>query len=168
MNRRLYFLFPSPKTAETAVKELIQLGIRRDYIHTLARDDVDISGLPSITPRQRYGLRERLARVYWNSELIVFFLALAGLLTAIALNSLSGVAVALIAMTASFLSGAFYATHVPDTTLSDFKEALAHREVLLLVDVPRQRIAEVEANIHKHHPAAVAGGSSWTIDALGI
>jgi len=39
--------------------------------------------------------------------------------------------------------------------------------VVLLVDVPRRRVREVEALIG-HHPEASIGGVGWTIVSAGI
>jgi hypothetical protein len=46
--------------------------------------------------------------------------------------------------------------------------ALSHDNALLMVDVPKARVAEVEALIERRHPEAVTGRASWTIEALGI
>jgi hypothetical protein len=44
-------------------------------------------------------------------------------------------------MTVTFISGAFYTIRVPDTSLREFRDGLAHGEVLLLIDVPQDRVA---------------------------
>lgn len=46
--------------------------------------------------------------------------------------------------------------------------ALSHDNALLMVDVPKARVAEIEALLGRRHPEAMAGGASWTIEALGI
>jgi len=57
---------------------------------------------------------------------------------------------------------------VPDTHLDEFRGALSHSEVLLMVDVPRQRVAEIEEIVRQQHPEATLGGAGWTIEALRI
>jgi hypothetical protein len=52
--------------------------------------------------------------------------------------------------------------------LTEFTDALAHGEILLMVDVSLHRVAEIENFVHRHHPEAAISGTSWTIDALGI
>lgn len=37
-----------------------------------------------------------------------------------------------------------------------------------MVDVPKQRVAEIEELMYRRHPEATAGGTGWTIEALGI
>jgi hypothetical protein len=168
MIRRLYFLFPSPAKTLEAVEELIQSGVNKTHMHALAREGVNLAGLPPCTAQQRHKLRELIARLFWDTELSVFFFALAGLVFALIQGYVIAALVALLVMAATFLSGAFYAVRIPDNTLVEFSGALAHGEVLLMVDVPKQKVAGIEDIIHRHHPAAIAGGSSWTIDAMGI
>lgn len=55
----------------------------------------------------------------------------------------------------------------PDVHLTEFTDALAHGEVLLMVDVPGSRVAEVEDFIHQRYPESVVGGVGWTLDAFG-
>ena len=168
MFRRLYFMFPSPETTHKAVIELVQNGVREKQMHALAREGIDLSGLPPSTEQQRRGLRDRLAQLLWNVDLILFALALAGLIFALFYGSIVGVIIAVVIMVATFLGGVFYTFRIPDITLAEFKEALAHGEVLLLMDVPRRRVAKIEEIIHRHHPSAAAGGSSWIIDAFDM
>ena len=168
MLRRLYFLFPSAATARAAVAELQQHGVRQSQMHALARAGVDLGGLPPATAHQHSRLRELLGRIFWDSELAIFFLALVGLVLAMVQQSMVGALAALAVMALSFVSGALYAIRLPDTPLAEFRGALSHGEVLLLVDVRKHKVAEIEDLIHRHHPAAVAGGSSWTLDAWGI
>ena len=49
MWRRIYFSFPQAEQASRAVAELEAVGVDRAQLHTLARSDVDISGLPVAT-----------------------------------------------------------------------------------------------------------------------
>lgn len=168
MIRRLYFTFPSADVTQRAVDELQRSGINRKHMHALARNGVDLANLPPSTANQRRGLREHLALLFWRTELILFFLAFVVLVLALVYGLWLAAGLALLVMLLSFASGAFYAIRVPETTLQEHRGALAHNEVLLLVDVPKRQVVRVEDIIHRHHPAAVAGGSSWTFDALGI
>ena len=64
--------------------------------------------------------------------------------------------------------GDYFAEQIPKVHLAKIKDALAHNEILLMVDVPGKQIPQVENLAHRHHPSAVLGGASWTIDVLGI
>ena len=58
-------------------------------------------------------------------------------------------------------------SHLPNVHTDAFREALAHGEILLMVDVPPDHVHEVANRMQRHHPEAVAGGSSWNLPALG-
>ncbi len=67
-----------------------------------------------------------------------------------------------------FVAGGLFALFVPDTHLDEFRGALAAHEILLLVDVPKARVAEIEEHVSGRHLEATPGGSGWTREGLGI
>jgi len=71
-------------------------------------------------------------------------------------------------MTVTYFAAEHFVVHVPDVHLTEFTDALAHGEILLMVDVPEKRVAEIESVVRYRHPEAVVGGVSWTVDAFGI
>ena len=75
---------------------------------------------------------------------------------------------AIIVMLVTFVGGTLFAYQVPDAHLVEFRGALAHGDIVLLVDVPRRRHGEIEELMRRRHPEAVPGGSSWTIDGISI
>ena len=168
MIRRLYFLFPSTDSAQAAVSTLTAKGISKHSLHAVARKDVDLSSLPVATRNQRRNVRARLARGLWDGDLLVFAIAFVGLVASLYLNFTVGWVLATIVMIASFIGGAFYAMRVPEVSLAEFRAALTHNEVLLMVDVPLQRLTEIEDLVRHRHPDAEDYGSSWTLDAFGI
>ena len=52
--------------------------------------------------------------------------------------------------------------------LDEFRDAMAHGEILLMVDVPEQQVADIENLVHHHHPEATVGGVSWGTPAFGL
>ncbi len=168
MYRRLYFLFPDAPQTRRTVEELVQAGVTRNRMHAIAREDVDLSDLPSATPQQKRDTAWRLEQLFWGGNLAVFFMALAALLVTwywgFSLWSLVFIGI----MVATFVLGERFATEMPNVHLDEFRGALQHGEVLLMVDVPRWRVAEIEDRVHRRHPEATVGGVGWTIQALGI
>ncbi|MGD9000937.1 MAG: hypothetical protein PVF75_11015 [Granulosicoccaceae bacterium] len=121
---------------------------------------------PAQLRRQRHDLRARLAWWFRESELALFGVAaLPGLLAALYYGLTYR---AVLVMVFTFISGAWYTIRIPDTSLREFRDSLAHGEVLLMVDVPQHRVAAVEKCTGQHHHATVAAGSSWTVDRFGI
>lgn len=168
MKRRLYFLFPDREAAQRAVADLDALGVPRDHLHALAREGVELGDLPPASERQRQDLLGRIERGVWSGNLVLFGLAGAGLLVAAWFGSAIGITAAVIVMLLSFLGGAWFAMTVPDVHREEFRTALQHGEILLMVDVSRDCVTDVEALMHRRHPEAVTGGSGWTPDAFGV
>ncbi len=166
MNRRLYFLFPQVAHAKTVVDELRKTGVEVNHIHAVAREGVDLSALPPSTPRQREDACCRVENWLWNGNLLIFGIALLALAAAAWQGSWPAALAALAVMAVTFFVGERFAATVPRAHLREFREAIAHGEVLLMVDVPRERVAEIEDKVHKRHPEAVVGGVGWSIEAL--
>jgi catechol 2,3-dioxygenase-like lactoylglutathione lyase family enzyme len=162
LNRRLFFLFPDAEHARRAVAELRDAGVRPGAIHTVAMDLSRAAGLPDPRSPERADAEWSIERQAWRFNLWVFFAALAGLAVAAWSGSAWGVALALLVMAGTFALGAAFALRVPDAHLDEFREALAHGEILLLVDVPPARVREIEALVHRRHPEAAEAGVGWT------
>jgi hypothetical protein len=167
MLRRLFFLIPQVDKARQAVEGLAVQGVGTGHIHAIAQG-MELGGLPVATKLQKNDTTLRLERFVWVTSLVMFVAAmlalLVGLLTGLALLSL----MSLLVMLLSFIAGEQVAVRVPNVHLSEFTDALSHGEILLMVDVPGYRVAEIENYMHQRHPESVAGGASWTMDAFGL
>jgi hypothetical protein len=169
MKRRLYFLVPDTGHARAVVNDLEAWGIEPKFMHAIAGHGGDVSGLPVASQMQRDDLGARIERFLWGGNLVLFFMALIALV-ALALLPLSWWWLLLPAgiMLVSFLTGLEFIIHTPNVHLAEFQSAMRHREILLMIDVPTRRVAEVETLIHQHHPGAIAGGVGWSVDALQV
>ena len=166
--RRLYLLFPGHQFADRAVADLLVLGVDQQHIHTVAKQGIDITGLPKATLRQQNDLLARLDHWFWDINLLVFFFTLALLLVSLWSASWTWAVSCLLVMGLTLFLGNHFAKHVPHAHMSECQTALRHGEILLLVDVPRWRMAAVEKAIRRQHPEVEVGGVSWALDALGI
>ena len=167
MKRRLYFLFPDAVQARPAVEDLAWHGIGKRHIHAVARAGVALDGLPKASALQRRDLLHHLERIWWNTNLAVFFLALLGLLIGV-LSAATAWSLAMLALLIATLVLGILETGLPNVGLEEQRDALRHGEVLLLVDVPQTHVADVETFLHSRHPAATLGGVSWTIERFGM
>jgi len=169
VERRLYFLLPDVAHARAVVAKLETNGIERKYTHVIAAQGIDLEGLPLSSPNQRMDLGARLETIFWDGNLVLFFLALM-VLTVLFLMNASGfwLLVPAIIMLTTFIAGVGFTKYIPNVHLSEFADALRHQEILLMVDVPVGQVARVEKLIHSNHPEAVAGGVGWHIAALQI
>lgn len=168
MLRRLYFILPDTDRAAGVIRELQQSGVASRHIALASRrpQKVQIEGMMLQTVSGDPGAR--IERGLWNLNLLVFFAALLALLGMLAAQvSMAWLSLPVLIMLATFIAGERF-THVPNTHLQEFAAALRHGEAVLMVDVPPQRVAEVEALIHQHHPDAAVGGVGWSSDLLHV
>lgn len=165
MNQRLYFLIPDREHAASIINELSQQGFDRDAIHTLAGKGLSNAGLPDSDAHQREDFAARLEFWSWRVNMAVFFLAAFACLLMLLAQAGLWLLLPVAIMVASFTLGERF-TRLPNTHLNEFRDALKHGEILLMVDTPVARVNEVEYRVHGRHPEAIAGGSSWNIPAL--
>jgi hypothetical protein len=169
LERRLYFLLPDAAHARTAVTKLETNGIERKHTHVIAAQGIDLNGLPLASPEQRKDRGARFEAIFWDGNLVLFFLALIAMIVLI-LMSVSGIWLLVPAsiMLTTFIAGVGFTKYIPNVHLSEFTDALHHQEILLMVDVPVGQVARIEKLIRHNHPEAVTGGVGWHINALQI
>ncbi len=168
MNRRLYFLLPDRAHALTVVKELNNSGIGSERIHALGNRQTRLDGLPTATLNQANDTASRLEKILWNTNLVSFGVALCvftGLVFTVSWNW--WLAVPIVIMVANLLVGLTF-SDMPNTHLSEFQDALAHGEILLMVDVAETEVAHIGKQVHHQHPEVAIGGVGWGSTALGI
>ncbi len=168
MDRRLYFLIPERQYALAVVDELIEHGIPRERMHVLADKRTRLDGLPRVSIHQNNDAAQRMEKLLWNANLACFALALISLFVLPVLYGLGWWLLAPVAvMVINFLIGLHF-TNLPNTHLGEFRDALAHGEILLVVDVPDSQVAEVKSDIHQRHPETTVGDVGWSTQALGL
>lgn len=167
MLRRLFFLFPDEPHAQRAVNQLVSLDIPERRIHAIARG-VELKSLPPATQRQKNDIAFRIEWFLWSADLVVFALALIAFVITLASGNFIWSMISLAIMAVTFIAGEQFVVHVPDVHLSEFVDALSHGEILLMIDVPLNRVSEIEDFVHHRYPEAVVGGVSWSIDAFGL
>ncbi len=167
MYRRIYFLSPDVGHAESVVAELEGSGVGRGHIHTMAREDIDIGSLPPATRGQKRDKVWFFDRLFWLSDLAFFTLALVILTLTLYWGFYVWAFIAFVLMVASFVIGEIFAIKVPHVHLTEVKGAMARGEILLMVDIPKHRVHEINEMISRHHPEIDRGVVGWSIEALG-
>jgi hypothetical protein len=64
-------------------------------------------------------------------------------------------------MIGSFVSGLMFVLRLPNVHLDEFRSALQHGEVLLMIDVPLSEVESMDHRVHRKHPEVVTGGVCW-------
>ena len=162
MNRRLYFLFPDIQHVTNAVDALHRMSINPQDVHVYATSGVDLSSFHMADRGVILEASGKSERLVWNGNLLLFLAALIIFVLLLLLDRVLWAIVPLLVMVITVTAGALFASKVPNVHLDQFSDALGHGEILVMVDVPKARVAEVEHKIHIHHPEAAVGGVSWT------
>lgn len=161
MLRRLYFLFPDEPHARHAIDAIPDAGVDARNIHALTRAGDALRSLPAF--QETLSEREtRWEQRLWGVNLWVFWIALALLLLGLWTGSTAATIIGAAVMIATFLGGLWF-TYLPELRLRSLAPALAHGEVLITIDVPKERVHAVEEAVRARHPEAVVGGVSWTL-----
>jgi hypothetical protein len=168
MRRRLYFVLPDHHVTARIVGELRDAGIVPRYIGVASRNPAQVR-IPDVQVQDATSdPGEHLERIVWDLNLGLFLVALLAFVAMLAIQGLSlWLAVPAGIMLACFVAGLRF-TVIPNTHLREFGAALRHGELVLMVSVPRGRVAEIEALMHRHHPDAAVGGVGWSSDLLRI
>ena len=168
MDRRLYFLLPDRAHALLVVDELNKSGIDSAQIHALGDRRTRLDGLPASTLRQASDSASRLEKLLWNANLVSFAVALCVFIALVlTLNWNGWLLLPVVIMVMNFFAGLSF-TSVPNTHLGEFQDALAHGEILLMVDVAETEVAKVEQQVHHNHPEVAIGGVGWGTAAFGL
>ncbi|MDH5765029.1 MAG: hypothetical protein OEZ38_03350 [Gammaproteobacteria bacterium] len=165
---RLYFLLPNERLAQNVIPDLLELGVRKNNIHAIIRHQPSAQSLPASNKWQRMDISHLIEDFAWNCNFCIFFLALLSFAISLFFNMNSIAIASIIIMAFTFILGDLFATLIPRVHLDEFEDALKHGEVLLMVDTTRKQSTAIEEKILKHHSTAIAGGSCWTISAIGI
>ena len=166
MNRRLYFLFPDIQHVTNAVDALHRMSIDPEDVHVYATSGVDLSTFHMADRGVILEASGKSERLLWNGNLVLFFVALLVFLLLLLLDLVLWALVPLLIMIVTVGAGIVFTSRIPNVHLDQFSDALRHGEILVMVDVPKTRVDEIEHKIHSRHPEAAIGGVSWTRSAL--
>ena len=159
--RRIYFLLPSVASARAIVDELLLARVEERHIHIVAREDTPLDDLPEAGVAQRSDLIPAIEKGLAAGGLTGLLAgALAVTFPPAGLVLGGGAVLGLAAFGAGF--GAWMASMVgiglPSGRLEKFESAIQAGELLMMIDVPRARVEEIEAVVRRHHPEAELEG----------
>lgn len=170
MRRRIYWLLPDLDSAKRTMDDLLLARISEGHMHFVANEGADMTGLHA-------------ANVLQTSDVVRA--AQVGLVIGGAVGALLGVVAAIffpitsdkpewgMVAVLAILGGAFGAwsssmigVSTPSHRLKRFEPAIEKGQILLMVDVPRSRVDEIEERLAKLHPEAHLEGVEPNIPAF--
>ena len=167
--RRIYFLSPDIETTKRIVDDLLLARIEERHIHVVAKRGTELEDLPEANLLQKSDFVPAVER---GLALGGSAGALAGLV-AIALPPASTVIAggvllgsALAGAGVGAWAGSLIGVSTPSSRIKQFEEAIEAGHLLVLADVPKNRVAEIEARIKKHLPEVDIEGTEPIIPAF--
>jgi hypothetical protein len=168
--KRIYFLVPHIDVAKKIVDELLVARIEERHIHILAKRGTPLENLPEASFLQKSDFIPAMERGLALGGTVG---TLAGL-AAVALGPFSLVVAGGGIVLASGLAGAsvgawlsgMVGLNIGNTRLKSFEEAIERGELLMMIDVPRNRVEQITERVTTHHPEAQTEGIEPTIPAF--
>jgi hypothetical protein len=169
--RRLYFLIPHTDSAKVIVDELLLARIEERHIHIAAADHHALTeaNLPEANLLQESDFVPAVER-----GLAVG--GATGVLAGVAAVVIPGVGLALGggAILGIGLAGAGVGAWVssmigistPSSRLTEFEKAIEAGQLLMMVDVPKDRVDDITTLVRSHHPEAHIEGTEPVIPAF--
>ena len=159
MRKRLYYLLADIPTTRKVVDELLLARIDEPHIHVLTNDKVAMGNLPRASIMQTtdivHGIESGLV-VGGLTGLVVSLIATLSL----ELGNMVGVVILSCTLLGSLLgiwTSSMIGSDVRNSRLKDFEVAIEDGKVLLMVDVPQQRVDEISQMIDAHKQAHKEG-----------
>ncbi|MGV3743197.1 MAG: DUF1269 domain-containing protein [Burkholderiaceae bacterium] len=159
--RRIYFLLPDVASAKRVVSELLLKHIEERHIHIIAREHTPLEDLPEAKLAQSSDLVPAIERGIAAGGLCG---AIAGLLAVTfppaGLVFGGGALLGLVLFGAGFgawMSG-MVGAGLPNSHIEKYEKAVSAGALLMLIDVPRDRVEEIEDVVKQNHPEAKLEG----------
>ena len=168
MNRRLYFMLPNVDVAKKVVDELLLARIHDNKMHLIAKDMDSLKHLPQANVFQSTDLIHAL-------ELGLIVGGATGSICGAALSFSPGITLGFTTLVlAGTVCGALIGTwasgmigsNMKNTRLRPFQKDIERGEILLMVDVVKERVEEITNLICSHHPSAHSEGVEPSIPAF--
>lgn len=167
--RRLYFLVPDIDCAKKILDELLLARVEERRIHVIAKEGTPMENLPEARLAQRSDLIPALQRgtvVGGITGLVAGVVAVTFPPAELVLGGAAVLGIGLAGAGFGALMSTMIGVDVPNTRLKKFRDAIDKGELLMMVDIPKHRINEINDLIKKHHPEAKIGGTEPRIPAF--
>jgi len=167
--KRIYFLLPKIEMARKVVDELLLQRIDIDHIHVLAKRGTEMGNLPEASYLQKSDFIPALEQGLLTGGFTGFVVGV------VALSMTGGELFTGVTLLAATLVGSVFGAFVSsllgssvgNRQIKQFDKAINEKgEFLMMVDLPRGRIEEIEQAIKIKNPGALCEGTEPTIPAF--
>lgn len=153
--KRLYFLIPDITIAKSIVDDLLQANVEEKHIHAIAKEGIHLDELPEASLLQKSDLipaLERGAALGGVSGILAGMFAVSFPPAGVVLGggTLLGITVAGAGIGAWVSS--MIGIDFKNTQLKGFEAAIHDGQILMLVDVAKDRVEEITKLIQTIHP----------------
>jgi hypothetical protein len=159
--RRIYFLLPSVESARAIVNELLLARVEERHLHIVAREGTELEDLPEARVAQQSDLVPALQRglaAGGVAGLLAGALAVTFPPAGLVLGGGAVLGMALFGAGFGAWMSSMVGVGLPSSRLEKFESAIARGELLMMIDVPRGRVEEIEALVKRHHPESELEG----------
>lgn len=166
--KRIYFLIPNIDVAKKIVNELLLERIDERHIHVLAKRGTPMENLPEASYLQKSDFMPAL-------EQGLTIGGLTGLVSGVVALGLTGgpiviggtlLATSLAGAAMGALMSSMVGSSVGNRQIKQFSDAIERGEFLMMIDLPKQRIEEIEKIVKRNHPDAMCEGTEPIIPAF--
>lgn len=167
--RRLYFLVPDVEHTKTIVDELLLARVEERHMHVIAKEGTPMEDLPEAKLIQRSDVIPALERgiaIGGASGIIAGIVAVSFPPAGLVLGGGAMLGIAFAGVGFGAVMSTMIGVDVKNSRIEQFQSAIEQGELLMMIDVPKKRVDEINELVIAHHPEAEIGGTEPTIPAF--
>jgi hypothetical protein len=169
MMRRIYFLVPDISTTKRIVDELLLARIDERHIHVIAKSGTPMEDLPEANLFQKSDFIPAVERGLALGGSAGILAGLVAISIPITTTMLAGGVLLMATLSGAGIgawAGGMIGVSVDNTRIKQFENAIEAGQLLLLADVPKNRVDEIEERVKLHLPKVEIEGTEPTIPAF--
>lgn len=169
MMRRIYFLVPDVSTTKRIVNELLLARIDERHIHVIAKSGTPMEDLPEANLFQKSDFIPAVERGLALGGSTGILAGLVAITLPASAPMLAGGVLLMATLSGAGIgawAGGMIGVSVENTRIKQFEDAIEAGQLLLLADVPKSRVEEIEERVKQHLPQVEIEGTEPTIPAF--
>jgi len=167
--RRIYFLVPDVTTTKQIVDELLLARIEERHIHVIAKSGTPMEDLPEANLLQKSDFIPAVERGLALGGTTGILAGLVAVTLPATAPMLAGGILLMATLSGAGIgawAGGMVGVSVGNTRIKQFEKAIEAGQLLLLADVPKSRVDEIEERVKQHLPQVKIEGTEPTIPAF--